>query len=95
METVNGVNSIVWPASVGGKATTEITLPTPVELKAGSAKMITFDNIMTVKNISAQERSLKFLNSEGTAVIDIDFAGSSVVKDYSVVDKAYTGTGNR
>lgn len=92
METVNGVNSIVWPASVGGKATTEITLPTPVELKAGSAKMITFDNIMTVKNISAQERSLKFLNSEGTAVIDIDFAGSSVVKDYSVVDKAYTGT---
>lgn len=39
METVNGVNSIVWPASLGGKATTEITLPTPVELKAGSAKM--------------------------------------------------------
>ena len=38
METVNGVNSIVWPASVGGKATTEI--PTPVELKAGSAKIL-------------------------------------------------------
>lgn len=92
METVNGVNSIVWPKSSGSKATTEITLPTPVQLSAGSAKMITFDNIMTVKNISAQERSLKFLNSEGNTVIDVDFAGTSVVKDYSVVDKAYTGT---
>lgn len=92
MEVVNDVNSVVWPKSLASKATTTITLPTPVDLTPGSAKMITFDNISTVKTVGSQERSLTFSNSEGEAVISIDFAGTSVVKDFSKVDGNYTGT---
>jgi lysophospholipase L1-like esterase len=92
MEEVNGVSSIVWPKSASAANTTEITLPTPVELTAGSAKMITFDNIPIQQTVGSQERSLHFVNSKGTDIIDIDFAGSSVVKDYTKTDGNYGGT---
>ncbi|MCC8160469.1 MAG: hypothetical protein LIO53_04020, partial [Oscillospiraceae bacterium] len=92
MEEVNGVSSVVWPKSASANATTTITLPTSVELSAGSAKMITFDNIATTKTVGSQERSLTFVNSNGDTVISIDFAGESVVKDWSKVDGNYTGT---
>lgn len=89
MEVVNNVNSVVWPK--GGQSTT-ITLPSPVELAAGTAKMITFDNIMVTKEISAQERSLKFLNSDDEEVLTIGYAGTTVVKDYVKSGDAYGGT---
>jgi len=92
MEVVNDVNSIVWPKSQANKASAELVLPKPVKLEPGSAKMITFDNISTEKTVGSQERSLKFVNSEGTNVIDIDYAGESVVKDYKLEEKNYTGT---
>lgn len=91
MEVVNNVNSVVWPK--GGETTT-ITLPTPVALTAGGAKMITFDNIMVTKEISAQERSLTFKNSKDEAVLTIGYAGTTVVTDYAKSEdgKSYVGT---
>lgn len=92
MEVVNGVNSIVWPKSASSAATTTITLPVPVALTAGSAKMITFDNIPVEKTVGSQERSLHFVNSNGDDVINIDFAGDTVVTAWSKVSGNYTGT---
>ncbi len=91
-ETINNTSTLVWPASSAANATTVITLPAPVALTPGSAKMITFDNIWTGgKTVGSQERSLKFKNSAGTVLFDIDFAGATVVKGVNKVDGNYTG----
>lgn len=92
MEIINDTPMVVWPASQTANATTTITLPEPVALANGTAKMITFKNIWTTQTVGAQERSLTFNNSKGDAVIAIDFAGGTVVTDFSKVDGNYTGT---
>ena len=95
METVGGVSSIVWPSSAKAKAVTEIPLPVPVSLAAGSEKVITFDNTATNKIVGSQERSLQFVSSQGFNVLDIDFGGSNsdgiVYKDW-VKSSFYYGT---
>lgn len=91
-ETINDASVLVWPKSASAEAKTVITLPVPVALTSGSAKMITFDNVWSgEKTVGSQERSLKFKNSKGTVVFDIDFAGSTVVKGVSKVDGNFTG----
>lgn len=73
METVNGAVSIVWPATQNGGRTTEIPLPKPVELTPGSCKVITFNNFAVKDTVSSNERSLRFTNSDGIDVVNIDF----------------------
>lgn len=92
MESVNDVETIVWPASSLNTASTVITLPDPVALENGTAKMITFKNTWTENTVGAQERSLTFKNSSGAAVLSIGYAGASVVTDYVKTDGSFGGT---
>lgn len=67
---VAGGNYTVWPASSGGTATQTITLPVPVEMAPGSAKLITYSTAWTSKTVSSQERYMT-LDFSGDEAKDI------------------------
>lgn len=84
MENINGTASIVWPATQSGTKTTVIPLPEPVNLTAGSCKVITYDKYATVDTVSGQERSLRITNSDGVEIVNLRFTNKTVNKVHNV-----------
>ncbi|MGN0181231.1 MAG: DNRLRE domain-containing protein [Candidatus Ornithomonoglobus sp.] len=79
MEEINGVSTIVWPASSAtSTATYTMEFPEAVELAGGTSKMMTFntcsyDTSGAGKDVTAQERTMLIKNSEGTVLMTFAF----------------------
>jgi len=83
---VAGATYTVWPKSSGGTATQTITLPVPVEMTPGSAKLITYSTAWTTKTVSSQERYMTLdFSGEAAKDITIGYQGGVYV-DPSKVD---------
>lgn len=65
MITIGDESVLAWPTTPG---TGYITLPDPVELTPGSAKLIKFKLAETTQTLVSQERTLDFQNAEGVSV---------------------------
>lgn len=65
MITLGDENVLAWPTTPG---TGYITLPDPVELTPGSAKLIKFKLAETTQSLVSQIRTLDFQNAEGVSV---------------------------
>lgn len=89
---VAGTTYTVWPASQTANATQKITLPVPVALTAGSAKMITYSTAWTNKKVGSQERFMTIdISSENANDIVLGYQDGDVYLDPAKVDKNFTG----
>ncbi len=87
---VNGETYTVWPASSGATATQTITLPAPVEMTPGTAKLITYSTAWTNKTVGSQERYITFdFANEAAKDIKIGYHGGVYV-DPAKVDGNFT-----